>query len=57
MAIADTLAKELNVPLSAANSAALIRYPEACARRVRPGIMLYGSSPLPWRPPPICNWR
>lgn len=49
LAIADTLARELNVPLSAANSAALIRYPEARARRVRPGIMLYGSSPFPWR--------
>ncbi|MBD3650126.1 MAG: alanine racemase, partial [Alcanivorax sp.] len=49
LAIADTLAKELNVPLSAANSAALIRYPDARARRVRPGIMLYGSSPFPWR--------
>ena len=43
------LADELGVPLSAANTAALIRYPEARADRVRPGIMLYGSSPFPWR--------
>ncbi|MDX1804578.1 MAG: alanine racemase [Alcanivorax sp.] len=43
--VADTL----GLPLSAANSAALIRYPKSRARRVRPGIMLYGSSPFAWR--------
>lgn len=43
------LAVELRLPLSAANSAALIRYPRARARRVRPGIMLYGSSPFSWQ--------
>lgn len=32
---------------SLANSAALIRYPETRADWVRPGIMLYGSSPYP----------
>ncbi|MBF1802387.1 alanine racemase [Alloalcanivorax profundimaris] len=47
--LARALAEELGVPLSAANSAALIRYPEARVGRVRPGIMLYGSSPFPWR--------
>ncbi|MEO1903812.1 MAG: alanine racemase [Alcanivorax sp.] len=49
LALARALATELRVPLSAANSAALIRYPEARADRVRPGIMLYGSSPFAWR--------
>ena len=34
-------------PLSLANSAALLRYPETRATWVRPGIMLYGSSPYP----------
>ena len=34
-------------PISVANSAALIRYPEARGDWVRPGIMLYGSSPFP----------
>jgi len=32
---------------SLANSAAIIRYPETHADWVRPGIMLYGASPLP----------
>lgn len=35
------------LPLSLANSAALIRYPESRGDWVRPGIMLYGSSPFP----------
>jgi alanine racemase len=34
-------------PASLANSAALLRFPEAVADWVRPGIMLYGSSPFP----------
>ena len=33
---------------SLANSAALIRFPEARAGWVRPGIMLYGCSPFGW---------
>jgi len=38
------------VPRSLANSAALLRFAEeACADWVRPGIMLYGCSPLPFR--------
>ena len=49
LATARTLANELGVPLSAANSAALIRYPAARAERVRPGIMLFGASPFAWR--------
>lgn len=35
------------LPRSAANSAALIRNPEAHYDWVRPGIMLYGGSPMP----------
>lgn len=34
------------LPLCLANSAALIRYPEARGDWVRPGIMLYGGSPF-----------
>lgn len=37
------------LPFSAANSAALQRYPETHGAVVRPGIMLYGSSPFPWK--------
>ncbi len=33
-------------PVSLANSAALLRYPEARGDWVRPGILLYGSSPF-----------
>lgn len=35
------------LPVSMANSAALLRFPEAAGDWVRPGIMLYGSSPFP----------
>ncbi|MEN3112960.1 alanine racemase [Uliginosibacterium paludis] len=35
------------VPVSVANSAALLRYPESHRDWVRPGIMLYGGSPIP----------
>ncbi len=35
--------------LSLANSAALLRYPQARADWARPGIMLYGASPYPQR--------
>ncbi|MCK9284632.1 MAG: alanine racemase [Rhodocyclaceae bacterium] len=38
------------LPFSAANSAALLRYPHTCGSArdwVRPGIMLYGASPFP----------
>jgi len=34
------------LPWSCANSAALLRYPDTCGAWVRPGIMLYGSSPF-----------
>src|SRR5258706_10143481 len=36
-----------DLPKSLANSAALLRYPEAHKDWVRPGIMLYGCSPFP----------
>ena len=39
------LAQQLSAPLSMANSAGLINFPEIQADWVRPGIMLYGSSP------------
>jgi alanine racemase len=35
------------LPRSFANSAAILRYPDSHADWVRPGIMLYGSSPFP----------
>jgi alanine racemase len=37
----------LDLPVSLANSAALLRFPEATGQIVRPGIMLYGSSRCP----------
>ena len=41
------LAGSRELPVSLANSAALLRFPEAVGDWVRPGIMLYGSSPFP----------
>lgn len=43
----DPRARSLSASL--ANSAALLRFPEARADWARPGIMLYGSSPFPER--------
>jgi alanine racemase len=40
-------AQGLELPVTLANSAAILRYPEAHGDWVRPGIMLYGSSPFP----------
>jgi alanine racemase len=37
----------LDLPVSTANSAALLRYPDATWGWSRPGIMLYGASPFP----------
>lgn len=39
-----TAASQLKI--CAANSAALLRYPQTCGAWVRPGIMLYGASPF-----------
>jgi alanine racemase len=50
--IADALrafrddAAPTQLPWTTANSAALLRYSEACGDWVRPGIMLYGASPF-----------
>ena len=41
------LERGLGLSASLANSAAILRYPEAHRDWVRPGIMLYGASPLP----------
>ena len=43
------LAEGFEAPRSLANSAALIRFPEARGDSVRPGIMLYGCSPFAGR--------
>jgi len=42
----NILAASYNLPRSMANSAALLRYPATHGEWVRPGIMLYGSSPF-----------
>jgi alanine racemase len=42
-----TLVGGRELPVSLANSATLLRFPEAVGDWVRPGIMLYGSSPFP----------
>jgi alanine racemase len=42
----NQLASPYRVPYSLANSAAILRHPEAHGDWVRPGIMLYGSSPF-----------
>ncbi|QVL45536.1 MAG: alanine racemase [Methylophilaceae bacterium] len=42
--------KSLNAPVSLANSATILRYPEAHANWVRPGIMLYGATPVSGTP-------
>ncbi len=44
-----TMTNGQTLPLSLANSAALLRFPESHADWVRPGIMLYGASPFPAR--------
>ena len=42
----NSAGKGWRLPRSLANSAAVLRYPETHADWVRPGIMLYGASPL-----------
>jgi len=42
----DSACGGLDFPRCLANSAAIMRYPEVHAECVRPGIMLYGSSPF-----------
>jgi alanine racemase len=43
----DAATRGLGLPRSLANSAALLRHPQARGDWVRPGIMLYGCSPFP----------
>jgi alanine racemase len=43
-------ARGRGLPTSSANSAAILRYPEAHGDWIRPGIMLYGASPFADRP-------
>jgi alanine racemase len=42
----DAACEGLNLPVTLANSAALLAYPETHRQWVRPGISLYGSSPF-----------
>lgn len=44
----ETACKGLPYPRSIANSAGVIRYDQVGGEYVRPGIMLYGSSPFPY---------
>lgn len=46
----DTLTSEISAPRSMANSAAILRYPNTHAEWVRPGIMLYGATPVSGTP-------
>ena len=43
----EAAASGIDAPRTLANSAAILRYPQTHADWVRPGIMLYGCSPLP----------
>jgi alanine racemase len=47
LATFKAIAAGLDLPVSLANSAALLRFPEAVGQIARPGIMLYGGSPMP----------
>jgi len=47
MAVFQGLLPVERCPITLANSAALLRYPETHGDWVRPGIMLYGASPFP----------
>lgn len=42
----NEVTEDLMLPVSLANSAAVLRYPESHRDWVRPGIMLYGASPF-----------
>ncbi|HEX4872843.1 MAG TPA: alanine racemase [Nevskiaceae bacterium] len=53
----DTALQGLPGPRSIANSAGLMAWPEARRDWVRPGLMLYGASPLPGRTGPELGLR
>lgn len=46
LSLFSSTTKHLNLPSSLANSAAILCHPDAHADWVRPGIMLYGASPV-----------
>lgn len=46
LALFEKTTKGFQQPLSLANSASILRYPQTHADWVRPGIMLYGASPI-----------
>lgn len=47
----------LDAPVSLANSATILRYPEAHTDWVRPGIMLYGATPISSTPAKTFNLK
>ncbi len=53
----NALASAYNMPRSLANSAAMLRYPATHGDWVRPGIMLYGSSPFTGTSAADCGLR
>ncbi|CAG0969633.1 alanine racemase [Methylophilaceae bacterium] len=50
LAIFNQATRGMAYPVSLANSAAILRYPETHTDWVRPGIMLYGASPVAGTP-------
>lgn len=49
--------QDMSYPVSLANSAAILRHPETHAEWVRPGIMLYGATPVSGTPAPTYKLR
>ena len=47
MAVIEQVSQWFKLPVSCANSAAILRFPQTRTAWVRPGIMLYGCSPFP----------
>ena len=47
LAVFRDATRDIDLPASLANSAALLRHPETRADWARPGILLYGASPFP----------
>ena len=57
LALFDSACRGLPYPRSVANSAGIIRFPEVGGDFVRPGIMLYGATPLPYDTPDMLGLR
>jgi alanine racemase len=57
LALFDAACRGLPYPRSVANSAGIIRFPEVGGDFVRPGIMLYGATPLPYDTPEMLGLR